>query len=155
VYVPSSVAYAGWQSRSAHTLTIDPTISDKEPETLDPRALRAIIPEIEQVDPSLPPSSEKRFQHELLPTAAKIQANKTAHPDWMTHKVEWRWTDGVDPNSNEADKLDEVGRGSATGDGEFVRSLKLGDVITVWAKSRFPGWVNNVASCKIDVYFAV
>jgi hypothetical protein len=51
--------------------------------------------------------------------------------------------------------LEEQGRGRDTGTGEFVRNLKLGDVVTVWAKARFPQWVNVVEQVKIDVYWAV
>ncbi|CAI4211400.1 unnamed protein product [Parascedosporium putredinis] len=55
----------------------------------------------------------------------------------------------------EAEDLTLFGRGAGTGDGNFVRNLEVGDVITVWAKSRFPGWVNNVYSVKVSVYWAV
>ncbi|KAM7201943.1 hypothetical protein V8F20_004651 [Naviculisporaceae sp. PSN 640] len=51
--------------------------------------------------------------------------------------------------------LAEIGRGKATGDGEFVRNLKLGDIVTVWAKARFAGWVNYVDRVKVDVYWAI
>ena len=73
----------------------------------------------------------------------------------MTHTITWSWLDDIDPKSDEADDLVLFGRGKETGDGEFVRNLKVGDVITVWAKTRFPGWVNNVYSVKVDVYWAV
>ena len=51
--------------------------------------------------------------------------------------------------------LDKVGRGSETGDGSFVRDLRVGDVVTVWAKARYPGWVNTVRRVQVDVYWAV
>lgn len=57
--------------------------------------------------------------------------------------------------SPEVTALAEIGRGKATGDGEFVRNLKLGDIVTVWAKARFPGWVNYVDRVKVDVYWAI
>lgn len=58
--------------------------------------------------------------------------------------------------ANEAvERLERDGRGRRTGDGEFVRSLQLGDVVTVWAKARFPAWANNVNKITVDVYFAV
>ena len=58
--------------------------------------------------------------------------------------------------ANEAvERLALEGRGRRTGDGAFVRSLQLGDVVTVWAKARFPHWVNHVARVTVDVYFAV
>ncbi|KAM7220628.1 hypothetical protein V8F06_004032 [Rhypophila decipiens] len=55
----------------------------------------------------------------------------------------------------EVQALADVGRGIATGDGEFVRKLKVGDIVTVWAKARFPGWVNYVDRVKVDVYWAI
>lgn len=70
-----------------------------------------------------------------------------------THKVVWSWTDNVNPPT--AEQLTELGRGEATGDGSFIRDLKLGDVVTVWAKSRFGGWVNYVDRVKLDVYWAL
>lgn len=51
--------------------------------------------------------------------------------------------------------MKEIGRGSETGRGDFVRNLKPGDVITVWAKSRFAGWTNYVEAVKVDVYWAM
>jgi len=51
--------------------------------------------------------------------------------------------------------LEEQGRGRGTGNGEFVRDLRLGDVVTVWGMARFGAWVNNVEAVKIDVYWAV
>lgn len=53
------------------------------------------------------------------------------------------------------ERLAEEGRGRRTGDGRFVRSLQLGDVVTVWAKARFPHWANHVRKITVDVYFAV
>lgn len=81
------------------------------------------------------------------------------------HHVVWSYTDDIIyPNSDDSDEsidirvvsqLEDCGRGKATGDGEFVRNLKLGDIVTVWAKARFPGWANHVESVKVDVYWAV
>lgn len=70
------------------------------------------------------------------------------------HRVEWSWTDDVDDEAG-ALALTQEGRGRDTGNGEFVRGLRLGDVVTVWAKSRFPAWVNYVESVKVEVYWAV
>ncbi|EPE08391.1 hypothetical protein F503_01174 [Ophiostoma piceae UAMH 11346] len=68
-------------------------------------------------------------------------------------------TEGADDaeasDETEEHPLDKIGRGSATGDGEFVRNLCIGDVVTVWAKARFPGWVNSVQSIQVDVFWAV
>lgn len=73
------------------------------------------------------------------------------------HRVVWSYTDDI-PHSTLTQlglSLEERGRGKATGNGEFVRNLKLGDIVTVWAKARFPGWVNYVENVKVDVYWAV
>jgi hypothetical protein len=71
------------------------------------------------------------------------------------HVIEWSWTDDIHPESPEAEKLTEEGRGKETGTGEFVRNLQLGDVITVWGKARFPGWSNHVNGVTVDIYWAV
>ncbi|KAF6792649.1 hypothetical protein CMUS01_16143, partial [Colletotrichum musicola] len=57
--------------------------------------------------------------------------------------------------SPEADRLVDFGRGRGTGTGRFVRSLKLGDVVTVWGKARFGGWTNNVEFVKVEIYWAI
>ena len=85
-----------------------------------------------------------------------IQRNKTANRDWQDNVVTWSWTDNVDPESEEARKLEEdQGRGKASMTGEFVRSLKMGDVVSIWGKARFPAWVNHVQKIKVDIYWAV
>ena len=84
-----------------------------------------------------------------------IQRNLVAHTRMKEHIVEWSWTDDIDPESDAAAELDKQGRGAATGDGSFVRSLKMGDVVTVWGKARFPSWMNQVEKVKIDIYWAV
>ncbi|KAL8396350.1 hypothetical protein RB596_009958 [Gaeumannomyces avenae] len=85
-----------------------------------------------------------------------IQCNKTASRDGLqTHVVEWRADDHIDPDTPHAQELADSGRGRATGTGKFVRDLKLGDVVTVWAKARFPGWENRLSFLKVDMYWAV
>ncbi|KAL2161018.1 hypothetical protein VTH06DRAFT_8731 [Thermothelomyces fergusii] len=99
-----------------------------------------------------------RRPHDLLPREEyKVQCNVTAHGEARTHRVVWSYTDSVDPERDveAAARLEEQGRGKATGSGNFVRALKLGDVVTLWAKARFPGWVNHVESARLDVYYAV
>lgn len=72
------------------------------------------------------------------------------------YTIVWRYDDDVsDPESDEAKALAEAGRGLLSGNGEFVRGLKFGDVVTVWAKSRFPAWINNIERVSIDIYWAV
>lgn len=70
------------------------------------------------------------------------------------HKVVWSYQDR-DNDDPSRERLTALGRGAETGNGEFVRNLKLGDVVTVWAKARFGGWSNTVESVKVDVYWAL
>ncbi|KAK4136862.1 hypothetical protein BT67DRAFT_373679 [Trichocladium antarcticum] len=105
-----------------------------------------------------PETEEHDFKHPLCAADnLKVQSNVTAEREWKTHRVVWSYTDDIDPERDveAAVKLEEQGRGKATGDGKFVRDLKLGDVVTLWAMARFGGWVNKVESAKIDVYYAV
>jgi hypothetical protein len=95
------------------------------------------------------------LDHPALPGAKNLQCNKVAGRKMVEHVITWRWDDDIDPTSPEAKALADAGRGIETGTGEFVRGLQIGDVVTVWARSRFPGWVNNVESCTVDVYWAV
>lgn len=83
-----------------------------------------------------------------------VSRNKRAHRDWQDHAITWSCKDNVKPDSDAGKALEDNGRGRETGDGTFVRSLRLGDVVTLWAKARFPGWVNSVKSASIDVYWA-
>jgi hypothetical protein len=108
------------------------------------------------------PTSELRqgtevFHHELLPDPDhQIQSNVLADDQTKEHRVVWSRTDNIKSTSTQAHELlEEKGRGRGTGDGQFVRNLKLGDVVTVWARARFPGWVNHVESVQIDVYWVV
>lgn len=92
--------------------------------------------------------------HTDSPGDRALQINKRADRNSRTHTVVWNWDDGIEPGSARADdELVKRGRGRATAQGEFVRSLKAGDMITVWAKARFPGWANHVDSIKVDVYW--
>ncbi|KAL8386778.1 hypothetical protein RB595_010398 [Gaeumannomyces hyphopodioides] len=115
-------------------------------------ALRPIVPPLFGE-----PHKRLQMQHPLDPVDEyMIQCNKTAsRDDQQTHVVEWRAGDHIDPETPQAQELVDCGRGRATGTGEFVRNLKLGDVVTVWAKARFVGWENNLSFLKVDMYWAV
>lgn len=113
--------------------------------------LRPVHPAIEQDE-----SGTWHYTHPLLHQDEwVIQRNKTATGEWQDHVVAWSYDDGVKAESDASTELDQQGRGRATGDGSFVRSLRVGDVVTVWAKARFPGWVNHIESVKMEVYWAV
>ncbi|PMD30891.1 hypothetical protein L207DRAFT_520003 [Hyaloscypha variabilis F] len=103
-----------------------------------------------------PPQTEAEFHFDLDPGLDCLQRNKTATKDTTDHVITWSCTDDImDPDSMDAMKLDNVGRGRASGNGEFVRNLKVGDVVTIWGKTRYGNWVNNVEEVKIEVYWAV
>ncbi|EEY16096.1 conserved hypothetical protein [Verticillium alfalfae VaMs.102] len=98
----------------------------------------------------------RKYVHQLNANEEyKIQCNRTCTRGVSNYEITWRWTDAIDPESTAADELEAQGRGRATGNGEFVRNLQLGDVITVWGKSRFPGWANNVETVAVEVYWAI
>ena len=111
-------------------------------------ALRAIYPTLDEAQN--PPA----FHHDLHASPQHtIQYNKTAIRAATTHKIVWSWKDDVAPPT--AEELRKDGRGEETGAGEFVRNLKPGDVVSVWAKSRYGGWANYVDAVKVDVYWAL
>lgn len=95
------------------------------------------------------------FYHALNPSQKALQKNVTAKRDVTEHIVTWSCQDNINPESVEAKKLEAVGRGRETGTGDIVRNLKIGDVITVWAKARYAQWVHHVEEVKIEVYWAV
>ncbi|KAK2048784.1 hypothetical protein LZ31DRAFT_515589 [Colletotrichum somersetense] len=125
--------------------------SDNEEPTFCTCGLQSIYPPVEQL-----PHGELAYHHHMHPLEnLKIQNNKTAHKEFLDHEVVWSWSDDIHPDSPEADQLVEMGRGRGTGTGKFVRSLKLGDVITVWGKARFGGWANYIENVKVEIYWAV
>ena len=84
-----------------------------------------------------------------------VQRNRTASRNMQDYEVVWSWTDSIDSKSLDGERIDERGRGAASGNGEFVRSLKLGDVVTLWGKARFMSWANNVESASVSVYWTL
>jgi hypothetical protein len=100
-------------------------------------------------------SSNLEFNNPFLPPPTRIQSNITAGLAIKEHIITWSYNDCIKPESLEGEELEKQGRGRASATGEFVRSLEVGDIITVWARARFPGWRNNVQEVRIDVYWAV
>jgi hypothetical protein len=95
------------------------------------------------------------LDHPFLSHDRTLQKNRTATHEAEEYTIIWRWDDEIDPNSADAEDLQNVGRGKATGNGEFVRSLEVGDAVTLWARARFPGWANTVKNVSVDMYWAV
>lgn len=115
---------------------------------------------IRTIEPATVPSANDpkiyKFEHpDHGAPATCLQRNKTATPETHEHVVTWSYDDSVDPESEEGQALEEAGRGRASATGEFVRNLNIGDIVTVWACARFPGWQNVVEDVKIDLYWAV
>jgi len=143
---------------SLRTIRPKTKVADRPPEPYIPPNHRK--PDDVASDNSDPEDENKpkvyyEFEHELLPSARCLQKNLTAVRKTTEHVITWRATDNVNPESLEANELAKQGRGAATAKGVFVESLELGDVVTVWAKARFPGWTNNVEDVQIDVYWMV
>jgi hypothetical protein len=139
-------------------------IPDPQSTSTKPRILcttRTIKPEtytrtVLSDDPDVAPKTLASFRHDLNPGMDCLQRNRTGTRDTSEHVITWSRTDDImDPDSVDAIELDKQGRGRETGNGEYVRNLKLGDVVTIWAKARYQGWVNTVEEVKIDVYWAV
>ncbi|ELR04985.1 hypothetical protein VC83_02874 [Pseudogymnoascus destructans] len=95
------------------------------------------------------------LEHPFLPHGKTLQKNVTATKEAKDYTIVWRWDDDIDAESDEAEELQKAGRGKATGNGEFVRSLEVGDVVTVWARARFPGWSITVKDVEVDMFWAV
>ncbi|CAD6444105.1 af724416-380e-4b7f-9561-d406b960dbf8 [Sclerotinia trifoliorum] len=125
--------------------------------------VQTIIPEVVQPNPDDVPENHRdstatypaTFKHKLNPDTKVLQKNKTATAIPENHVITWRFNDNIHPESPEADKLEEQGRGRDTGNGEFVRNLRIGDVVTLWAKARYPGWANTIEDVSIEVYYAI
>ncbi|KAK3362590.1 hypothetical protein B0T25DRAFT_524686 [Lasiosphaeria hispida] len=140
-------------SRSENYNEAEPDPSSVARPSLNPADLSPVYPIVEFDSDS----NQNSLRHTTLPSEEhKIQCNVTALRELKEHRVVWCYTN-EDDETNEAAAvaLAEKGRGRATGDGKFVRDLRLGDVVTVWGMARFPAWVNYVRSVKIDVYWAV
>ncbi|KAK1763564.1 hypothetical protein QBC33DRAFT_549332 [Phialemonium atrogriseum] len=119
---------------------------------LDASELRSIWPEVRTNE-----QGEQYIHADLLSDPEHlVQFNLLAAARVMKHRVEWSYLDDIDPQSTEAaESLERVGRGTNSVDGKFVRSLKLGDVVTLWARARFAGWQNRVQRVQMDVYWVV
>ncbi|OTB17088.1 hypothetical protein K445DRAFT_316579 [Daldinia sp. EC12] len=130
------------------------TKADSNDLTIPTCAIRPIWPRV--IEDQQAGANSPRYDHGLLADKNhEIQRNKHAVGEMQHHRVEWCYDDNIDPESAEAEILNENGRGSGTGNGEFVRNLKFGDMITVWGHARFPGWVNSVKKVEVKVYWTI
>jgi hypothetical protein len=104
-------------------------------------------------NPGDPPTY--KYDHPGQPWGGRLQSSQTANSYIKEHAITWASNDSIDPNSSEGAQLEREGRGRCTGNGDFVRNLKFGDIITIWAKARFSEWTSTVQEVKIDVYWAI
>lgn len=139
-------------SKSANTIDVPTTESDT-PITC---TFHTTSPPTESNQTSSDDTDIKyHFHHAFEPNDQCLQKNRTAEKTMQTHQIVWSCDDDIDPDSVFGQGLIDAGRGRATGTGEFVRNMRIGDVVTVWAKARFAAWCNVVEEVKIDVYWAV
>jgi hypothetical protein len=120
------------------------------------KAARPIYCDLHPIQPRVigePPNY--KYDHPLEPPGTRLQSNRTGTREVKEHVITWAYDDCINPLSSKGDQLEREGRGRYTGDGKFVQNLKIGDIITIWARARFPGWTNQVTEVKIDVSWAV
>ncbi|KAK4144991.1 uncharacterized protein C8A04DRAFT_10967 [Dichotomopilus funicola] len=161
----TSIAQEDQQKSPPDQQSGDPKEQQPLPISLDSLSLNSLsLDTLCTVFPPIEWSSQQNkytFQHQLNPHEdLKVQCNRVAIRETLTHRVVWSHTDDIRPDrDSDAEAVTNLatvqGRGKATGDGKFVRDLKLGDVVTLWAKARFPSWTNNVESVKLEVYYAI
>lgn len=92
------------------------------------------------------------IKHSFVPwdNPRLLQKNSTATNVWQERTIEWRYNDAISPED-----LDVLGQGPLSGDGNFVRSLEVGDCVTLWKHARFPGWRCNLEEATIEIYWMV
>lgn len=85
-----------------------------------------------------------------------LQRNVQAKSATTEHRIVWSWWDEVEGASGPAaEALTAAGRGADSADGTCVRSVRRGDCLVLWARARYPAWVNHVEGAEVEVYFAV
>ncbi|MCJ1313629.1 hypothetical protein MMC25_007308 [Agyrium rufum] len=121
---------------------------DHTPETL---VLHPESAHYAQVDPPIWPRTS------CIDLSACLQRNLHERLQLIEHRVVWDWKDDGLPGNREAAaaKLTAIGRGEKTGDGKFVRSMKVGDCVAVWAWAIVDDWANHVERVDLEVYFAI
>ncbi|KAL6239381.1 hypothetical protein BDW75DRAFT_198842 [Aspergillus navahoensis] len=92
----------------------------------------------------------------LLPSGNALQRNRTRIHEAKRHNIIWHYLDDVAAESPEAGDIErDTGRGRNTLGGKQVREMEIGDSIVIWARARFPGWVNYVDDVSVQVFWAV
>lgn len=158
---PPHLDWTAGSSAQRHNLPDNFTIPEQSssgglvgpPDELNPGSQEPLHPPRNRQGPEQ--RQKYKFDHVFMPDDNSLQKNRRAERDGKTHVITWSSDDKVDPKTAEGDMLEAVGRGRSTGSGEFVKSLKVGDCVTVWGKSRFGGWANYVEEVKMEVYWRV
>ncbi|KAH8433655.1 uncharacterized protein LDX57_011289 [Aspergillus melleus] len=98
-----------------------------------------------------------RAGHPLLnPSRQKLQSNRTYDRQTHHYTITWHHLDRVPADSEEAEEIERAqGRGRATLDGNQIRTLGLGDAISIWGRARYGGWSNHVEEVAVRVFWAV
>ncbi|KAJ5127453.1 hypothetical protein N7448_008232 [Penicillium atrosanguineum] len=92
----------------------------------------------------------------LLPRNNKLKVNGSRVSEPQNSVITWHYLDDVQPDSEEAYEIEtSEGRGRCTLDGHGVCELEVGDSIALWARARFPGWINHVDFASVRVFWAV
>ncbi|KAB8230190.1 hypothetical protein ETB97_001255 [Aspergillus alliaceus] len=92
----------------------------------------------------------------LLPKSSKLQSNRAAVSGTQHYEITWHHLDNIRADSAEAEEIQHnQGRGKDTLDGTQVRTLQVGDVISVLGRARFGGWSNHVERLSVRVFWAV
>jgi hypothetical protein len=109
--------------------------------------------------PSSVSEAEPEFVPLILPGPHTLQVNRMATRETQHHHIVWHFRDPVPAftslNGDEVAVEAETGRGKATMDGRAVRSMRVGDQVVVWARTRFPGWRNHVEKVSIALFWAI
>ncbi|KAL4888686.1 hypothetical protein BDV59DRAFT_188160 [Aspergillus ambiguus] len=113
--------------------------------------------ETQCVPPPGPDGRRLHAGHPLLNAGPhKLQSNKTREGQTQHHVFAWHYLDNLAADSPEAEEIQQMqGRGRATLDGSQVRSLEVGDSISIWGRARYMGWRNEVEGIRVRVYWAI
>ena len=108
--------------------------------------------------PSAAPTKREFAQGDplLLPGSNKLQSNPQAVKETQQYTIVWHYLDDISGESAEAGEIEtSQGRGRATLDGSQIRGLEVGDLVSVWGRTRFMNWSNHVEHVSMRVFWAV
>ena len=127
-----------------------PLPSDPRPDDRSPQVQAEILRDagFATVQPPIFPAEEG------LEGDYHLQHNVQSKAQPTEHRIVWSYLDNMDPATS-GQELSDVGKGSRSGDGTFVRCLQAGDCIALWARARYPAWSNFLDSASVSVYFAI